>query len=215
MTTKSGSPLAKAGHVQSRTSPKSKEWTMSTLFSIGQMNQLGDAFEAHGLTPEDVTKLRSHPDFAMLRLFARGQAKLVLPQHLIDCDAAPFQPNGWSVEKHAKAGQFEWNPTRVKLYLAKSQKPGKLVEGNKLRKELEGQMVLNACVLDYLLKNPELIPDEWKGKAVFFWGTIYRDSDGYLFVRYLCWYGSRWRWFDDWLDSYFDGNDPAAVSASI
>ncbi|MFA6253597.1 MAG: hypothetical protein WC687_05055 [Patescibacteria group bacterium] len=188
---------------------------MSTLFSIGQMNQLGDAFEAHGLTPEDVTKLRSHPDFAMLRLFARGQAKLVLPQHLIDCDAAPFQPNGWSVEKHIKAGQFEWNPTKVKLYLAKSQKPGKLVEGNKLRKELEGQLVLNANVLDYLLAHPELIPDEWKGKAIFFWGTIYRNADGHLFVRYLCWVDGGWDWGNGWLGNGFVGSGPAAVSASI
>ncbi len=186
---------------------------MSTLFSIGQMNQLGDAFEAHGMTPEDVTKLRSHPDFAMLRLFARGQAKIVLPQHLIDCDAAPFPPNGWSMEKHIDGGQFEWNPTRVKLYLAKSQTPGKLIEGNKLRKELEGQLVLNANVLDYLLKNPELIPDEWKGKAVFFWGTIYRNSNGDLFVRYLRWSGSQWCWNCGWLGGNFDDNDPAAVSA--
>ncbi len=193
---------------------------MSTLFSIGQMNQLGDAFEAHGMTPEDVTKLRSHPDFAMLRLFARGQAKIVLPQLLIDCDAAPFTPNGWSIHKEdqiasAVHGQFEWNPTRVKLHLSKSQKPGKLVEGNKLRKELEGQLVLNANVLDGLLAHSELIPDEWKGKAIFFWGTIYRDSNGDLCVRYLYWDDSRWRWNDGWLDSSFSGNAPAAVSASI
>lgn len=188
---------------------------MSTLFSIGQMNQLGDAFEAHSMTPEDVTKLRSHPDFAMLRLFARGQAKIVLPQHLIDCDAAPFLPSGWTVEKHTRGGQFEWNPTKVKLYLTKSQKPGKLVEGNKLRKELEGHLVLNANVLDYLLAHPELIPDEWKGKAVFFWGTIYRYSDGDLFVRCLYWCGGRWGWSRHWLDLSFNDSHPAAVSASI
>ena len=154
-------------------------------------------------------------DLSEIKDVLNGRAVVSYPQHLIDCDAAPFQPNGWSMEKHVKAGQFEWNPTRVKLYLAKSQKPGKLVEGNKLRKELEGQMVLNANVLDYLLKNPELIPDEWKGKAVFFWGTIYRDSRGDLYVRCLYWDGSRWHWNYRWLDRSFNDDYPAAVLASI
>jgi hypothetical protein len=186
---------------------------MSTLFSVGQMNQLGDAFEAHGMTPEDVTKLRSHPDFAMLRLFARGQAKITLPQHLINCDANPYLPNGWKVEEHKQGGQLEWNPTRVKLYLSKDQRPGKSIVGNKLRKELANQSVLNACVLDYLLANPTLIPEDWKGKFTFFWGTIYRDSDGDLCVRYLYWFGSGWYWFYDWLDSNFYDSSPAAISA--
>lgn len=73
--------------------------------------------------------------------------------------------------------------------------------------------MLNANVLEYLLAHPDLIPEEWKGKAVFFWGTIYRDSDGGLYVRYLYWSGVRWSWVCNWLARDWIGHDPAAVLA--
>ncbi|MDO8633009.1 MAG: hypothetical protein Q7K38_00455, partial [Candidatus Wildermuthbacteria bacterium] len=81
-------------------------------------------------------------------------------------------------------------------------------------KELAGKPVMNANVLDYLLKNPHLIPDEWKGKYLFFWGTVYRGSVGCLYVRYLCWRGVRWGWDCRWLGSGWDGRYPAALRAS-
>jgi len=184
-------------------------------YSEGQTHQLMTKLEAAGYTADDITKLGQSKHLPEIKDVLNGRAVISYPQHLIDCDAAPFQPNGWSVEKHTKGGQFQWNPTRVKLYVAKSQKSGKLVEGNKLRKELEGQLVLNANVLDYLLAHPELIPDEWKGKAAFFWGTIYRGSSGNLCVRYLCWCDGGWGWSFSWLGFDFGGSGPAAVLASI
>lgn len=184
-------------------------------YSEGQTHQLMDKLEAAGYTAEDITKLGQSKHLPEIKDVLNGRGVISYPQHLIDCDAAPFRPDGWSVENHIKGGQLEWNPTRVKLYLAKSQKPGKLVEGSKLRNELEGQMVLNANVLDYLLKNPELIPDEWKGKAIFFWSTIYRYSLDGLCVRYLFWNDSRWSWSYRWLYESFYDNDLAAVLASI
>jgi hypothetical protein len=94
------------------------------------------------------------------------------------------------------------------------QKKGKRIDGNKLRKELKGKPIYNANLLDYLLANYHLIPEEWKSKYVFFWGTIYRDSDGDLYVRYLCWLVGRWRWGAAWLDDGWYGARPAAVPAS-
>ena len=85
--------------------------------------------------------------------------------------------------------------------------------GNNLRQELDDQPTLNANVLDYLLAHPELIPEEWKGKAVFFWGTIYRRSDGGLYVRCLYWGGSKWRWHGRWLDNGFNSGNPAALAS--
>lgn len=148
--------------------------------------------------------------------FLRGDAEVVIKNHIIDCDADPFIPDDWEVPKgcHIKGGQFHWNPDEVSLYLSDKQKDGNWIEGNKLRKELKNKPVLNANVLDYLLANPQLIPEEWKGKAVFFWGTIYRYSGDYLFVRYLIWNDGRWSWGNNWLDSRWHGNYPAAVSAS-
>ncbi len=143
-----------------------------------------------------------------------GRATIAYKEHIIDLDADPRIPyDGWSVEEHKKGGQFTWDPTRVALFLSKKQQEGS-IEGNKLRKEMADQPVYNANLLDYLLDNPHLIPEEWKGKAVFFWGTIYRDSDGDLCVRCLIWDGGYWKRDSNWLDNSFDADNPSAVAAS-
>ncbi len=186
-------------------------------YSEGQTHLLMDSLEAKGWSADDVTKLgqaKSEQHLAF-RDVLNGRAVISYPQHLIDCDALPYCPDGWEVVEHRKHGQLQWDPTRIRLHLSKKQMDGKVIEGNKLRKELEGLPVMNANVLDYLLKHTELIPDEYKGKAVFFWGTIYRRSDGRLYVRCLFWDGGKWDWRYRWLGYGFDGSNPAAVSASI
>lgn len=145
--------------------------------------------------------------------FLRGDVGVVT-NHLINLDAKPFVPNGWKVEEHRQGGQFAWDKAKTGLYLADRQKSGTIV-GNELRKVLKDQPVLNANALDYLLANPHLIPEEWKGKYVFFWGTIYRSSGGGLYVRCLCWDDGRWRWGSFWLGYGWFGGFPAAVLASI
>ena len=143
--------------------------------------------------------------------FLRGDAEVVIKTHVIDCDANPYVPNNWKVEEHIKGGELRWNPDEVELYLCDKQKGG-TIEGNELRKLLKGKPVLNANVLDYLLANPQLIPEEWKDKAVFFWGTIYRNSHGLLYVRFLYWLDDRWFWNSDWLDFFFNDSNPAVLS---
>ena len=146
----------------------------------------------------------------------QGTAKAVIQvtKHVIDCDANPHVPDGWKVESHRKHGSLEWDLTKIQLYLSPEQQGEKRIEGNKLRKELENQPVLNANVLDYLLKHPELIPEEWKKQYTFFWGTIYRNSAGNLCVRYLYWGGWSWRWGYGWLGSDWRVSHPSVVLAS-
>jgi hypothetical protein len=134
--------------------------------------------------------------------------------HVVDCDADPFVPSSWSVEEHQKSGSFKWDASQVELWLASEQKNGKVLEGHKLRKELANKPVMNANVLDYLLAHPYLIPEGWKGKAVFFWGTVYRNSDSDLCVRFLCWSGGEWRRDGLWLDGEWRDDRPALVRAS-
>ena len=150
--------------------------------------------------------------------FLAGHSEVVTKKYVINCNADPFVPDGWRVEEHQTSGPrntglLEWNVSKVSLYLSKKQQGGS-IEGNKLREELKGKPVFNATVLDYLLANPDLIPEEWKGKAVFFWGTVYRYSDGFLCVRFLCWHGGRWYWGDYWLGHGWYVGNPAAVSVS-
>jgi hypothetical protein len=116
------------------------------------------------------------------------------------------------VEEHKKGGMFKFNPEKTSLYLAKNQKK-RGIGGHDLHKDLSDKPVMNANVLDYLLAHPELIPEEWKDKYVFFWGTIYRDSEGISSVRCLSWKGSKWTWDSYWLISGFYYGGPAALAS--
>jgi len=118
------------------------------------------------------------------------------------------------IVEHREMGTIEWNPKNVKLHLEPKQKQGFMV-GKELYERLKNKPVLNATVLEYLFENQELIPESWKGKYVYFWGTIYRGSSGSLCVRYLYFCGGQWNWLYDWLGADWCSNDPAAVLVSI
>jgi len=154
--------------------------------------------------------------------FLRDETEVVTKNRdFINCDEISFIPDGWSVLPESEQlsnrvrGLYKLDITKVKLHLYEEQKEGR-IKGSELRKKLKEELVLPVNVLDFLLKkeNQHLIPEEWKGKYVFFWGTIYRDSDGDLYVRYLYWHGDGWSWSCNWLGSDWVGRSPSAVSAS-
>ncbi len=140
----------------------------------------------------------------------RGLGEVTITKHIIHLDANPMVPNGWEVVEHHKGGQFLFDPSKIVLYLDKGQKDGRVIKGHELRKKLADQPMFNANLLDFYLAHSNLIPEEWKGKGVFFWGTIYRNSDGDLCVRGLVWNGSEWSWLYGWLGLGWHGSNPAA-----
>jgi len=134
-------------------------------------------------------------------------------EHLIDCDSISFVPDGWECEEHRKGGVFKFDVSQIELHLDDDQRKGNYPTGNKLRERLKGKPALNANVLGYLLKNPQLIPEEWKGKNIYFWGTIYCFA-GDLYVYGLSWTGVRWAAYHHRLvDNYLD-DDFAALCRS-
>jgi hypothetical protein len=112
-------------------------------------------------------------------------AHVSLPKinHLIDTEAAPFVPHGWSLEQHRSMGQLLWSDDSAGLWVAAGQR-SRPMKGTLLRTRLGDKPALNASVLDHLFEFPELIPVSWEGLYVFFWGTIYRRHSG-LAVRGL------------------------------
>ncbi|MDD4995335.1 MAG: hypothetical protein PHW53_02645 [Patescibacteria group bacterium] len=142
--------------------------------------------------------------------------RAVEAKHIIDCDADPYLLGLFTVEEHRRSGQLEWDPDKVVLYLSDLQRGRSVVQGHALRKELQNQSVLNACVLDYLLVHPNLIPIMWMRMRVYFWGTIYCDREGDLCVRGLFWEDEKgWFWRYKHLSHDFYRDDTAAVSASV
>ncbi|MEK7611768.1 MAG: hypothetical protein AAB407_00230 [Patescibacteria group bacterium] len=192
----------------------------SAFSIVGLAHKVCLVAEGQGYTPELMNALAERPDlFKQLLQVQLGNAEIRIVDHVVDCDVDPMIPDGWKIEDHQKGGQWKWDPAKVNLFLSDPQKEGKTIRGTELRKQLQGQPVLNACVLDYLLAHPYLIPEDWKQddkgrtRYTFFWGTIYRHSNGNLGVRYLYWDGGRWDWSCRWLDDGWDGQDPAALRA--
>ena len=168
-----------------------------------------------GWTVEEWSQL-AHSEERMreIRQYLRGHASIVAVEHIIDLNAQPLVPDSWSVEKHQKGGELTWDAVKASLYLSKEQQNGKHIEGYQLRQELKKKPVYNANLLDYLLAHQHLIPDEWIGKAVFFWGTIYRVLGGNLCVRCFDWSGDGCNWSRRWLDRDWSNGHPAAVFSS-
>ena len=151
------------------------------------------------------------PNF--IEFINNGCRMQVIGNHEVNTDAIPSLPfDGATIEFHKKGGIIKLNPSAIVLHLSENQKDGKVIQGYELHKELKKMPVLSACVLDYLLVNPHLIPEEWKGKYIYFWGTIFRDPNGDLYVRCLFWRGGKWQSDCNWLGHVWDGDSPAALS---
>ncbi len=195
--------------------------------SVGMAHELEHGMNRNGGWDGELVKALGQGDnLAKVRDLLLGRATLQIIDHIVDGDADPFLPNGWTVESHQKQGACKIerkgddlyvNGKKLGFYLAKGQQNGKAIEGHKLRKELADKPTRNANLLDRLLANPELIPDSWKVDAngntryIFFWSTIYRNSGGVLYVRYLYWFDGQWQWRYAWLGDDFASQNPAVV----
>lgn len=186
------------------------------VFGVGPAEKIQEAFrrnikDVRGHEMEILEWLAEGDNIVKVGQVAHGISIVGTMEYSVDLDAPPVVPDGWKVESYQKGGQFKWDPTKVELYLDADQQNGKTIEGKKLRKKLESKDSFNANLLDFLLAHPELIPESWKDKCVFFWGTVCRRADGYLCVRYLGWDGDGWYWDFRWLGGVWRGDDPAAV----
>ena len=164
--------------------------------------------------------------------FLRNGGKMVIKNHIINCGAFPFVPDGWRAEWHQwyqesaylkltrEGDDLFLDGKKIAFHLSPNQMGDKSIRGENLRVELAKEPVLNANVLDYLLAHPDLIPDSWavddqgRTRYLFFWGTVYHRSDGRLCVRFLYRCGDRWRWGQFRLGNNWSVSSPAAVLAS-
>lgn len=187
-----------------------------TEFNHGAVHEFLVTFDSVGGTEADLTKLtKSKKKCGQLLQFLSGTSQIKFRRLVIDLSADPFCPEGWEVVEHIKAKPWKFDAKQVELYLDPAQS-GSSILGNDLRNALKGKRVLNANVLDWLLQeeNQHLIPEEWKEMSIGFWGTIYRNSKGDLFVRDLYWFCGRWQSNSGWLGSSWSGPGLAALLAS-
>lgn len=90
-------------------------------------------------------------------------------------------------------------------------------EENLRRLKASDYIRLDADIFFTLWENQYLIPESWKEKindnmrAIFFDGTILRDSNGRRHVLCLYWGDGRWDWHLCWLGGGREITDPSAV----
>ncbi len=137
---------------------------------------------------------------------------------IVDCDEVPSIPSGLTIAKEEHQVQSRVrglvNPREVEFYSDQRQGQTSCLRGDLLKEALEGQPVMPANLLDWYLAHSGVIPESWKDQLVFFWGTIYADGGGRLYVRCLGWNGDHW--CEDYrrLGRGWRAHSPALVSAS-
>lgn len=82
-----------------------------------------------------------------------------------------------SIYGYLKINRFLPNPDSLSKFMVQ--------KGAPTNKKSLCKLVLGVEVLDFLSKNKKFIPRAWKGKTIFFFGTIYIDPDGKQYVSYL------------------------------
>lgn len=143
-----------------------------------------------------------------------GKAVIKRDGYHIDLSAAPKIPGGFPlvVEEHGEGGMLWWDTDKIHLHQFPEQSQFYGTPARDIRQALPhlkpaGLVPLNANVLDFLLENQHLIPQEWKKPThtlrgdrrmrVFFFGTVYRNiataHPDTFEVRYLSWYDNAWR----------------------
>lgn len=100
--------------------------------------------------------------------------------------------NNWRTVEHVENELNKFDPKKISLYTFENSDKTKF-KGLDLKAKFSNLPVANAEVLEYLLANQESIPEDWKGKNIVFWGTIYKDVDDQSFARFLYWDGSKWQ----------------------
>lgn len=63
----------------------------------------------------------------------------------------------------------------------------------KIQRYLRGQKVLDVNSLIYFLKNQYLIPEKYKNKRIYFWGTIYALGEA-SYVLTIFWHKESEKW---------------------
>jgi len=190
------------------------------ILGVGPAKELQTALRRNGLGTRVVDWLCAGDNISLVNEVVLGRSEIKLVEHSIDYDIdQPSIPAGWSLLSNDEQlpnrvrSLRKFDPTKLSLHLDNSQKNGKAIEGNKLRKKLESIPVFGAQLRDFLLKNLRFIPKDWKGKEIFFWGTLYRDANGDFCVPFLFFDNGGWRGRYRWLVNDLSVNSPAVVLA--
>lgn len=182
---------------------------MSAIMTSRQAAELDHALERNGWTPELVKKLSQGCILSDLLPVLQGNAEVKIIRHVVDCSDEATSAHKSEVIYHSgrHTGDKEvvisisgdalyFHGGHVGLFEYKEYVGDSIKE---LHTEIVQECTLNICVLYYLIKHQELIPESWKekDKFIFFWGTIRNYSSPcrqelHRSVPFLRWLEGKW-----------------------
>jgi hypothetical protein len=163
---------------------------------------------------------------------AKAELQRTIPAPLsiaVNADAIPFIPDGLNLDgkgaEHRGMGtvtlrkheddQLSINGRKVERYFSPNQKGSSAIKGYKLGKELQYEPTLNACILDALYVNQQLIPKSWDSGSTYFWATKFCDETGGVCVACLYRNGKQWCRRHRWLGGDWRNRERAARLAKL
>ena len=170
---------------------------------ISNLQNLVTALRELGWKTPQIKALLKTDRLANLHSLLELSPHLLDPPKKVDLSASVDVP-GLSVNWNLKQGPLVWNPDSFILFQTEAQKKGNDVgwipHAFFIR---DNYSPLNACLLDYLLEYPYLIPRRWrhyfdvelclKQSKICFLGTTYLNEDRNFFVRGMYFDGKIWR----------------------
>lgn len=186
------------------------------------------------IDPKDAIKYSSQGErleLALVKAFEMlygGHVATIPSNHFVDLSKFPFLPDGWELANHDSLrntrdgsiceGRLLLDTRKIVLYRDRDQSSSPGIQGTLLKERLREKKNLNANVLEYLLKHPDLIPESWRldsrgqAQCIWFWGTSYRNSEGVPVVRGMVWRDNL-AWVADhiWLGKLLGRSEAAAI----
>lgn len=154
------------------------------MMDVSQAHELKLAFRRNGWSNAQIKRLCEGKLLGDVLDVIRGLAEIKKIEYAVDCSTPPFIPDGLYIDEHREEEIFIIDPTKGPCDLTRKQKD-KSSMGVDIRNELRRKKIMNVNVLDYLIENPELIPEKWNDKLIYFWGTVYKSSCGQLHLPCL------------------------------
>jgi len=99
--------------------------------------------------------------------------------HIVDCDSDPNISNKYALVEHQKTGRVKLELHNNRLYAN-----GSRIKACK-RGDISGSSAVNACIANYLVKHPELMPSSWECWYTFFLGTKFLDPNKEVCFAYV------------------------------
>ncbi len=181
--------------------------------TTGQAHELAMAFGRNGWTNEEVKTLSSGDKLSKFRSILLGHAEITVGE--VDCNGQPEIPPWADQEKpiiqHLQCGRVD--PSRFATASVFEEKE-QYLDGEEYILRAQKLDSMNACAFDFYAR-----PENWKYlpkdvEVIVFPKTVFRDSDGDRYVRYLCCDGAKWYRDCHWLGLRFNRRFRVAVLAS-